>query len=160
VLEFAVSVMAKRFETRIADLVRMFGTEHEGEALNVWTTLKRLLASQDVSFTDLGGAIERLATGDLRQDEMKRLFDAGYAKGLADARRDQEEAQAVFGLRPDGSPDWERIALHCQREQARIDAKHHEFINDMAGRLVWGREPTERQGKYLLSLFRGLGGRI
>ena len=30
----------------------------------------------------------------------------------------------------------------------------------MASRMTWGREPTERQGKYLISLFRQLGGRM
>ena len=45
---------------------------------------------------------------------------------------------------------------------ARIrDSKSVEFVNDMCGRLAWdGREPTERQGKWLISIFLQLGGRV
>jgi hypothetical protein len=150
----------KTFENRIADLVRKFGTEFEAEAIQVWRALKRLLASRNVSFTDLGTAVESLATGGLEEAELKRVFDAGYAKGVADTKRELAQAQAVFGLRSDGSTDWEAIARYCQREKARIDDKHHQFIDDMAGRMAWGREPTDKQGKYLLSLFRGIGGRL
>jgi hypothetical protein len=150
----------KSFETRVADLVRRFGTDFEGEAIAVWRALKRLLASRDVTFTDLGGAIEKLATGGLEEEAMGRIFDAGRAKGAEDEARKHDEAQAVFGLNPDGSTDWEAIALHCQRHKNLIEAKHHEFVDDMSSRLTWGREPSEKQGKYLLSLFRGIGGRI
>lgn len=150
----------KSFESRIADLIRRFGTDFEGEAVAVWRALKRLLASRGVTFTDLGDAIEKLATGGLLQAEMDRIFAAAYAKGVVDEARKHAETQAVFGLRPNGEPDWGEIALHCQRERDRIEAKHHEFIDDMASGLTWGREPTEKQGKYLLSLFRQIGGRL
>jgi hypothetical protein len=150
----------KPFETRLATLIRMFGTEHEGEALNAWRALKRLLASRGVGFTELGDGIEKLATGGLEQAEMQRVFDAGYSKGLADSTRKQAEELTFYGQRLDGSNDWEAISLFCQREKARLEAKHHQFIDDMAGRFVWGREPTPKQGTYLLSLFRQLGGRM
>ena len=71
------------------------------------------------------------------------------------------EGEAVFGRRFDGSTDWEAIALHVQREKQRLEPKHHQFVDDMASRMTGGgREPTERQGTYLLSLFRKIGGRI
>jgi hypothetical protein len=150
----------KPFETRIADLIRRLGSDFEGEVIATWRALKRLLASRDVSFTDLGDAVEKLATGGLEEDAMKRIFDAGYTKCAEDMERKHTEAQAVFGLHPDGSTDWEAIALHCQKEKHRIEAKHHQFVDDMASRMTWAREPTEKQGKYLLSLFRGVGGRM
>ena len=77
-----MAAAGKSFEVRIADLVRLLGTESEGEVLNVHGALKRLLASRSVSFTDLGNAIEKLATGGFEAAEMQRLFDAGYQKGL------------------------------------------------------------------------------
>jgi hypothetical protein len=150
----------KSFESRIADLVRRFGTDFEGEAVATWRILKRLLASRSVSFTDLGDAIEKLASGGLEEEAMKRIFDAGHAQGVEEAERKHAETQTVFGLNPDGSTDREAIALHCQRERARIEAKHHQFVDDMCSRLTWGREPSDKQGKYLLSLFRQIGGRI
>lgn len=149
----------KSFESRIANLVRRLGTDFEGEAVATWTILKRLLASRNVTFTDLGDAVEKLATGGLEVEAMSRIFNAGHAQGVKEAERKHAEAQAVFGLNPDGSTDWEAIALHCQRQKHLIEAKHHEFVDDMASRLTW-REPTEKQGKYLLSIFRQIGGRI
>lgn len=148
------------FETRLADLIRRLGTEFEGEAIATWRALGRLLATQNVGFTDLGNAVEELATGGLAKAEMQRLYDAGFEKGLIEAGRKQTEEQAVYGQRPDGSTDWEAISLFCQREKSRLDAKHGVFVDDLAARMTWGREPTEKQGKYLLSLFRQLGGRI
>ena len=155
-----MAAAGKSFEVRIADLVRLLGSESEGEVLNVHGALKRLLASRSVGFTDLGNAIEKLATGGLEAAEMQRLFDAGYQKGLEDSMRRQAEEQAIYGQRLDGSTDWESIATFCQREKTRLDPKHHQFVDDMAARMAWSREPTEKQGKYLLSLFRQIGGRI
>ena len=156
-----MTVAGKSFEVRIADLIRLLGSESEGEVLNAHGALKRLLASKDVSFTDLGNALEKLATGGLEEAEMQRIFDAGYQKGLTDSTRKQAEEQAVYGQRLDGSNDWEAISLFCQREKERLEAKHHQFIDDMASRMAWGgRQPTPKQGTYLLSLFRQLGGRM
>jgi hypothetical protein len=150
----------KPFETRVADLVRRFGTDFEGEATATWRALNRLLAAHDVTFTDLGNGIEKLATGGLAEAAMKQLFDAGYAKGVEDTERKRLREEAVHGLKPDGSTDWEAVALYCQREKSRLEAKHHQFVDDMASRMTWGREPTDRQGTYLISLFRKLGGRM
>jgi hypothetical protein len=150
----------KSLEARLATLIRMLGTEHEGEAVAAWRALKRLLASHKASFTDLGNAVERLATGGLEEAEMKRLFEAGRAQGLKEAGRARAENEAILGKRADGSTDWEAIANFVQHEKARLEPKHHQFADDMASRMTWGREPSERQGKYLISLFRQLGGRI
>jgi hypothetical protein len=156
-----MTATGKSFEVRIADLVRMLGSESEGEVLAAHGALKRLLKSQGVSFTDLGNGIEKLATGGLEEAHMQRLFDAGYARGLNDATRKQAEEQAVCGQRLDGSYDWEAIALYCQREKERLrEDRQRQFVDDMASRLTWSREPTPKQATYLLSLFRQLGGRV
>jgi hypothetical protein len=156
-----MTVAGKSFEGRVADLVRKLGTDFEQEALAAWGALKRLLASQGASFTDLGNAIEKLATGGLADDQMQRVYDAGRAQGLADAERKHAEAQAAYGLRSDGSPDWEGIALYCQREKGRLkEDRHRQFVDDMASRMTWSREPTPKQATYLLSLFRQLGRRV
>jgi hypothetical protein len=96
----------KSYETKLADLIRQFGTKFEGEAIATWRALGRLLAARNVGFTDLGDAVEKLATGGLEEAEMKRLFDAGFAEGLIEAERKLAEEQAVYGQHPDGSTDW------------------------------------------------------
>jgi len=49
---------------------------------------------------------------------------------------------------------------YAQRQKHRLPERHHEFIDDMASRTVYGREPTPKQHQYLHSLFFKLGGRI
>ena len=153
---------AKSFETRIADLVRLLGSDSEGEVLAAHAALKRLLASHDVSFTDLGNGIEKLATGGLEQAELERVFEAGRAKGLFEAGRQQAEELAVYGQRLDGSYDWLAIALFCQRENTRLRGDvERKFVNDMAACMSFlGREPREKQAVWLLAIFRRLGGRM
>jgi hypothetical protein len=151
----------KTYEQKIADLVRRLASDFEGEVIATCNALKRALAARDANLNDLANAIEKLATGELDEAHMQRLFDAGYQKGLEDATRKQVEAEGAFGLRPDGSPDWERIALYCQRERGRLkEDRHRQFVDDMASRMTWSREPTPKQATYLLSLFRQLGGWI
>jgi hypothetical protein len=151
----------KTYEQRLADLIRLLASDQDGEALAATRALGRLLASRDASFNDLGAAVEKLATGGLEEAEMKRIFDAAYAKGREDVTRQQFAADGVYGLRPDGSHDWERIALFCQRENARLKPNEKTFVDDMAGRLTFpGRQPTEKQSAWLLAIFRRLGGRL
>ena len=117
-----MTAAGKSFEVRIADLVRLLGSESEGEVLNAHGALKRLLASRSVGFTDLGNAIEKLATGGLDDDQMRRLFHAGYQKGLEDSVR--TPGRGASHLRPASgrnSTDWESIATYCQREKTRLE---------------------------------------
>ena len=152
---------ANTFETRIADLVRRFGTEFEGEALATWRALKRLLAAHEVNFTDLGDAVEKLATGGLEKAALERVFAAGEAEGLREAERRHAEAQAAYGLNADGSCNWESIALHCQRQNAELKSEwEREFINSVAARATRGSPLTGKQEKHLLVIFRQLGGRL
>ena len=60
----------------------------------------------------------------------------------------------------DGTPEWTEVARYVQRQKHRLDARHHEFIDDMAARTAYGREPTSKQHQYLHFLFFKLGGRI
>jgi hypothetical protein len=148
-------------EAKLAKLIRMLGTEHEGEALVAWRKLGNLLAANSASFTELGDAVEKLANGGLEEGAMKRVFDAGYQKGLLEAERRHTEDEAVFGKRPDGSYDWLAMALYCQRNPNRLKNDWERgFVNDMAARLSAGRDPTAGQVPYLLAAFRRLGGRI
>jgi hypothetical protein len=151
----------KSYEAKLAAVIRLMGSPVREEALSAFDALGRLLASRGVTFTEFGDGIEKLATGGLEEAEMKRLYDAGYAKGLEDATRRQFEAESVYGLRADGSHDWQAIALFCQRENGGLKANEKQFVDDMAGRLSWsGREPTPKQGDWLLAIFRKLGGRL
>jgi hypothetical protein len=105
----------------------------------------------------LADRIEK-ANGSLNEAEMKKLYDAGFAAGV-EAAENRHHGVNDF-LNADGKPTWEAVALFVQRNKGRLDPRHHEFVDDMASRTVWGHEPTERQHKYLHSLFFKLGGKI
>jgi hypothetical protein len=51
------------------------------------------------------------------------------------------------------------MARYCQQRSDRLRDREEEFVNQMASRTVW-REPTERQGKWLQSIFLRLGGKL
>ena len=89
---------------------------------------------------------------------MQKIFDAGFTKGVQAAENKAHGLNDFHNT--DGKPDWTHVALYLQREKHRLDSKHHQFVDDMAARTVWKREPTEKQHKYLHSLFYQLGGRI
>jgi len=101
-----MSAQTKTFEQRLAALVRLLASDVDGEALAAARALKRLLASRDADLNDLAGGIEKLATGGLRDAEMKRIFEAGYAKGAAETRSASGEVEPASGKRADGSTDW------------------------------------------------------
>jgi hypothetical protein len=153
----------KPLETKIADLVRRLGTDFDNEALAAARALKRLLADNGANFNDLGAAIEKFASGGLEETAMKRILEEGRTQGRAEAQRKHAEAEETFGKFPDGSWNWEGIALFCQRDASgRVrPGAEREFVNDMASRLSFsGREPTEKQAAWLLAIFRRLGGRL
>src|SRR5262249_18938830 len=82
----------------------------------------------------------------------------GYAEGVAAAEAKQHGAGAFRNT--DGTLEWTEVALYCQRQKHRLDPKHHDFIDSMASRTVYGREPTPNMHKYLPSLFYKLGGKV
>lgn len=152
----------KPLETRIALFIRMMGSDRDGEALNAVRALGRLLASNGVGFNDLGDAVEKLATGGLEEGVMQRCFDEGRRTEREEIERRRAEGEAPIGKHPDGSYNWPAILKFCQREHARIrDQKSADFISDIAPRLLYsGREPSPRQGEWILGVFAKLGGRV
>jgi hypothetical protein len=91
----------------------------------------------------------------LTDAEMRKLYDAGYDAGVRAAETKQHGPGDFRNI--DGTPAWHEIARSCQQSRDRLREKEREFINDMASRTVW-REPTERQAKWLRSIFYRLGG--
>jgi hypothetical protein len=94
----------------------------------------------------------------ITQAEMQKALADAYAAGVQDAENKLHGAHDFQNT--DGKPAWEAIALFLQRNKNRLAARHHEFVDDMASRTAFGREPTEKQHNYLHSLFYKLGGKI
>ncbi len=88
---------------------------------------------------------------------MRKLYDAGYAPGMRAVENKQHGPGDFYNV--DGLPAWDEIALFCQQNSDRLRENERAFINDMASYTVW-REPTEKQAKWLRSIFYRLGGRL
>jgi hypothetical protein len=87
----------------------------------------------------------------------RKLYDAGYEAGVQ-AVESKYHGSGDFH-NADGTPSWHEIATFCPRHDDRLRGNELQFVRDMASPTVW-REPTERQAKWLRSIFHGLGGRI
>src|SRR5262245_60902655 len=150
-----MSAHKKTLEEKIADCVRMLGSDKEGDIVAAAGALKRILNSAGTDINGLAHGIENLGrSAEVSKDQMKKIWDAAV----------QHTENRMHGgedfISADGKPTWEAVALFCQRNKQRLDAKHHDFIDKVAAQTVYGREPTERMHKYLFSLFLRLGGKI
>jgi hypothetical protein len=155
-----MSALNKTVAERIATLFRLLGSNFEGEVLGAVAAMKRLFASEHLTFHDIATVIES-CNGEIEEKkysdtDAEIIFSRGVETGRAEEARKRPLAEPTEFYDADGHPQWHAIAMHCQKNCQRLDRRHHEFINDMAGNTVW-RPPTEKQGKYLLSLFIRLG---
>ena len=88
---------------------------------------------------------------------MRQLYDAGYSDGQRDAENKRHGADPFCNV--NGMPPWDEMAKFCQRHADRLRDHERKFVFDVSARIVW-REPSERQAKWLKSIFYRLGGKI
>ena len=89
---------------------------------------------------------------------MQKVCDAAYAAGVQDAENRQHGIDDFIGT--DGKPTWEAVALFSSATSIASIRSITNSSTTWLARTAWGREPTERQHKYLHSLFFKLGGKI
>jgi hypothetical protein len=154
-----------RRRSRLGDVICRPASTSDGEMVATVLALHRLLEAQGVDFHALVEHLEN-GGGDSLSDaakekvhaEIERAFNDGYAEGVRAAENKQHGIGAFRNT--DGTLEWGEVALFVQRQKHRLPARHHEFIDNMASRTVYGREPTPKQHQYLHSLFYKLGGKL
>jgi hypothetical protein len=150
-----------RITKRIGQFVgMMLGSNSDGESSNAAMALRRFVESEGVPASDLtmiivnwDGQIEERKYSDT---DAEVIFERGREVGHAEEARNRPPGDPTEYYDANGEPQWHAIALYCQRHIQKLPTRHHEFVDDMAGNTMY-REPTPRQGKYLLSLFFQLG---
>jgi hypothetical protein len=157
-----MSTLNEPIAKRIAKLFRLLASDFDGEVLSALRRMKQQLANEGLSFNDIAivienanGAIEERKYSDA---DAKIIFERGKQKGREEEARSRPQDQPPDFYDGDGQPRWNAIATFCQKHHPRLRPNEQEFIDDMAGKTMW-REPTEKQGKWLLSIFIRLGGR-
>ena len=154
----------RELAAKLGKPIRLLMSDSQGEALAALCAIARLLQAYGQSFHTLAEHVEN-GGGGLSDADKQKISAAienartiGYAEGVAAAEAKQHGTGAFRNT--DGALEWTEVARYCQREKQRLPTKHHEFIDDMASRTVYGREPTPKQHQYLHSLFFKLGGKI
>ena len=152
-----------RHGSELGHVIRRLASNSQGEAFAALCAMARKLEKYGCSFLDLANHIENgsgLSDADKQKirSEIENARAIGYAEGVKAAESKQHGTGAFRNT--DGTLEWSEVALFCQRQKHRLPEKHHKFIDDMASRTVWGREPTPKQHQYLHSLFYKLGGKI
>ena len=152
---------------RLASCIRLLlsanSSERTAAILGVQRTLQTISEDKSVDIHTLAKRIESgSGLTDIDKQKIRSEIDnaraIGYAEGVKAAEAKQHGTGAFRNT--DGKLEWTEVALFVQREKRRLPEKHHTFVDDMASRTVYGREPTQPQHKYLHSLFYKLGGRI
>ena len=155
--------LPRELAAKLGKPIRLLASDSKGEAFAALCAIARLLESHGYTFHTLADHVEN--GGGLSEDDKKKIRSEienaraiGYAEGVKAAEAKQHGTGAFRNT--DGALEWTEVALYCQRQKHRLSDRHHEFVDDMAARTVWGREPTPRQHQYLHFLFLKLGGRI
>ena len=157
--------LPRELAAKLGKPIRLLASTSQGEAFAALCAIARLLESQGYTFHTLAEHVENANGSSLSEDDKKKIRSEienaralGYAEGVNAAEARQHGTGAFRNT--DGALEWTEVALYCQREKHRLPDKHHESIDDMASRTVWGREPTPKQHQYLHSLFFKLGGEL
>jgi hypothetical protein len=159
----AMKAIPSTTSEKLAALIRMLSSNQDGEIIGTVHAFIRVLESAGSNIHALAEHVENgggLTDADKQKirSEIENTRAIGYAEGVKAAEAKQHGTGAFRNT--DRKLEWTEVALFVQREKHRLPAKHHEFIDDMASRTVYGREPTPNQHKYLASLFDKLGGKI
>jgi hypothetical protein len=142
---------------KLAACIRMLSSDKDGDVVNAARGLIRMLKGAGTDIHVLAERVENANSGKLSEVEMRKLYDTGYRDGMRAVENKQHGSGDFHNV--DGTPAWNEIALFCQQNNDRLRENERQFVNDMAARSVW-REPTEKQAKWLKSIFYRLGGKL
>jgi hypothetical protein len=127
---------------RLAKCIRLFGS---AERANARTMTERALESVGASWTDLGDWIDHSYS----EDEMLEM--------VATVRK-EERARVPHSNGHIVLPEDSEMADYCYERRGRLEAKHHNFVDEMPAR-TRRRTLTLKERGYLASLYIRLGGR-
>src|SRR5215472_15543040 len=138
--------LPRELAVKLGKPIRLLASDSQGEAFAALCAIARLLESHGYTFHTLADHVENANGGGLSEDDKKKIRSEienaraiGYAEGVKAAEAKQHGTGAFRNT--DGALKWTEVALYCQREH-RLPDKHHEFIDKMAARTVYEREPT------------------
>jgi hypothetical protein len=138
---------------KLSKLLHMFASDRDSEKLAAVEGIVRVLKGAGLDVHDLADEIdpeERKKNG--KKFTVKELEI--YNRGIEDGRRQAEENQRGFrSVDALDEPSWHEIACECANHENRLNEKERPFVKDMVRWTVRGGEPTEKQAKWLRSIY-------
>jgi hypothetical protein len=128
---------------KLRKLILMLSSDQDGEALAAARAIQRTLEADGADIHELA---DRVGGRKLSEAEMQRIYDEAF-------RRGRDAAAADSGFHNTDGPTFHEMALAIQQNaNGRLRPNETQFVDDM---VVWcaKREPTEKQGKWLLVLY-------
>jgi hypothetical protein len=129
---------------RLAKLIRLLGSDREGEVLAAAAALKRVLKENG---SDLHDFADRL-TAERETKPLDKAFADGFRAGYHAAEEDAPTGNVVA--------EWHDIAKYCAAQIDRLQPHERDFVEQMVGWTRRGREPSEKQGRWLDGLYSRL----
>ena len=136
--------LPRELAAKLGKPIRLLASGSRGEAFAALCAIARMLESHGYTFHSLAEHVENANGSGLSEDDKKKIRSElenaraiGYAEGVKAAEARQHGTGAFRNT--DGALEWTEVALYCQREKQRLPSKHHEFVDDMASRTVYGR---------------------
>jgi len=139
---------------RLGKLIRMLSSNQDGDVLNAARAIVRTLDNVGLDVHALAAGIGAPANDKkFSEEEARNIYQHGVAEGRRAA--EQEQNSPVFrNVNLNDEPSWHDIACECAAHSARLrDERERKFVNDMVRWTVHGGEPTEKQAKWLRSIY-------
>jgi len=130
---------------KLGKLLRLLSSSHDGEVVAAARGIDRTLknAGLDIHVLADGIATDKKFT----EADALEIYQKGVDAGRRAATQQQ---QPVFR---DVDPSWRAIACECLHSERLRDQKERDFVADMVRWTVRGGEPTEKQAKWLRSIY-------
>jgi hypothetical protein len=137
---------------KLGKLLRLLTSSHDGEVLGAARALVRTLNNAGLDIHVLAEGIGGTTANGKKFSEEEALEI--YQRGVQDGRR-AAEAQGPITFHDVGNndPSWHAIATECATHGARLRSHEKEFVDDMVRWTVHGGKPTEKQAKWLRSIY-------
>jgi len=123
---------------KIAKLVRLLGSDRDGEVLAAVQAIKRALRTEHLDLHTLADSIESASAKTFSEEDARIIF----AEGVAEGRRQAQQDQPLNFNDVETGQSWHAIACACRDEGCWLNERERGFVESMNRRTVNGGEPS------------------
>jgi hypothetical protein len=136
---------------RIAKLIRLLGSDQDGEIVATVKALQRTLKNDGLDLHALATSLTGTKTANPK--DLNHAYRDGFRDGYDRARFDDEHEETY-----DDKPTWYQVAKFCAARSSLLRRRSRDFVNNMVMTTKRGHVPTEKQAIWLHDLYVQLGG--